>query len=111
VKIVRGQPGKADESIRAKFRECGGALPLRLFVMQRRRVGGALVAEAKFSRLLPRARPIPSPGGVTCRDYTVTWRLTPAFFGAGWLHITLRLVDARGEASGAPSYALRAPQP
>ena len=112
VRIVRGKPGAYDERVEARFRECSGTPPFRLFVTQRRRVGGAVVAQSNFSRPLtgPRAAP-PSASGRTCRDYTVIWSLARKLYGAGWLTITLRIVDSRGADSGAPNFALRAPKP
>jgi hypothetical protein len=109
---MRGKPGVHDERIHARFRECSGTPPLRLFVTQRRRVGSAVVARSNFSRALSGARAAPpSASGQTCRDYTVIWSLARKLYGAGWLTITLRIVDSRGADSGAPNFALRAPKP
>lgn len=106
VKLVRSRLGTRGVSVRAKFRACGGTPPFRLVVRQRRRVGTAVVAESSFRKALTSGRPA-SEG---CRDYTVNWRLTTKFYGAGYVVVTLLIVDAAGEESGAPRYALRAPK-
>jgi hypothetical protein len=92
------------------FRACGGDGPLALFATQRRRSQGSVVAEAKFTRLLPRGRTAPSLGAASCRDYGVRWPLARKFFGAGWVIVILRLVDSSGSESKTPSWAVRAPR-
>lgn len=106
VTLVRSGPGKRVVSVRAKFRACSGTPPFQLSVRQRRRVGRSVVAEARFRRRLTGGRPAPQG----CRDFVVSWRLAAKFFGAGHVVITLLIVDAAGEESGAPQYALRAPR-
>lgn len=106
VRFVRSGAGKRVVSVRAKFRACSGTSPFQLSVRQRRRVGTAVLAEARFRKRLTGGRPAPQG----CRDYVVSWRLAAKFFGAGHVVITLVIVDAAGEESGAPQYALRAPR-
>ncbi|HEX6700347.1 MAG TPA: hypothetical protein VF101_06400 [Gaiellaceae bacterium] len=107
VRLVR--KSKTQVVVAARFRICEGGTPLRLFVTQRRRVSGRLVAESKFSRRLVGGKPIRELGGTLCRDYRTSWNLGLKLFGTGWITITLRVVDPAGRSSGAPQYAVRAP--
>jgi hypothetical protein len=95
--------------VAARFRICEGGRPLRLFVSQRRRVAGKLVAQTAFNRRLIGGKPIPELGGRRCRDYATSWDLAAKLFGGGWITITLRVVDPAGRSSGAPQFAVRAP--
>jgi hypothetical protein len=96
-------------SIRAVFRACEGTPPFRLVVRQRRKTGSSFVADTRFTLKLPAGKPAKVPDGAPCRDFSVTWRLAPRFFGGGLLVITLKLVDADGRASGIPGWLVRSP--
>lgn len=111
VKLLRGKPTKRDVSVLAQFRMCAGTRgPFRLFVTQRRKAGGVIAAQGRFSRELVGGRPVSSPVNARCRDHSVTWRLADKFFGPGWLIVILRVDDAAGNQSGSPSWAFRAPR-
>jgi hypothetical protein len=107
VRLVRRSRTRVD--VDARFRICEGGTPLRLFVTQKRRVSGRVVAEGRFSRRLVGGKQV-RMGGTPCRDYRTRWTLAAKFFGGGWLTITLRVVDPAGRDSGAPQYAFRAPK-
>jgi hypothetical protein len=110
VKLVRKSPTLA--VVDARFRICGGKKPLRLLVTQRRREGKQLVADSSFSRPLAAGKSAPAmASGIPCADYATSWTLAAKFFGAGWITITVRVVDAAGAKSLAPQFALRAPTP
>jgi hypothetical protein len=106
-KLVRTPTGV---TVKMTFQACGSLQGLRLFVTQRLRAGGKVVAEQKFSRKLAAGVPAPPVGRSKCRDHAVSWPLAGKFFGSGWITITLRLVDGAGHESGAPQWALRAPK-
>jgi len=106
-RLVRAPTGV---TVKMTFQACGSLQGLRLFVTQRLRAGGKVVAEQKFSRKLPAGVPAPPVGSQKCRDHAVSWPLAGKLFGSGWITITLRLVDGTGHESGAPQWALRAPK-
>jgi hypothetical protein len=95
--------------VAARFRICEGGTPLRLFVVQRRRVAGKIVAASSFSRRLAGGKPVRELGGTRCTDYRTSWNLAAQFFGQGWITIMLRVVDPARRSSEAPQFAVRAP--